>query len=91
MATPFSNKCKILGEFWIRFKQDETYKEFIEYNDIGLPLAYFVSSELVELTDAGNRWINETWEVLSQAMQLDDTEFESLDEVIDWWNENNPD
>jgi hypothetical protein len=84
MATPFSNKCEILGSLWINFKNDTAFSEFVTYNDIGLPLAYFVSEGFVTLAkEEGENFINETWDMFSEALGLDeDREYESLDEIM---------
>ena len=83
MATPFSNKCKILGDLWIFFKEDEDFAEFIQYNDLGLPLAYFISEGMVTVTDEKvNDFVNETWDLFIQGLGLDEnTEYTSLEEI----------
>ena len=94
MATPFSNKCEILGEFWSRYRDDEDYADFIQYGDLGLPLAYFVARGLTTIdgvTDEGERFINEMWNLLSGALELDtDRVYVSIDEILSEWNEKNP-
>lgn len=80
----FSSKCEILGELWIDFKDDENLKDFIEYNDLGLPLAYCISQELATGTPQGELYVNETWDLLVEALGLDsEREWESLDEMMD--------
>jgi len=88
MATPFSNKCRVLAEVWYGFRDDETFAEFVKYNDIGLPLAYYVSGELVEtLTDKGKQYIEETWEMLFNAFDLsEDVDYENLTQVFEYLN-----
>ncbi len=43
----FDNKVSILAELWMNYRDDEQLKDFIEYNDLGLPMAYFLMNELV--------------------------------------------
>ena len=43
MAIPFADRCGILGRFWIEYREDEELKTFLEYNDVGLPVAYFIA------------------------------------------------
>ena len=38
-----ADKAGVLAELWINYRDDEDFTDFIEYNDIGLPLAYFVA------------------------------------------------
>ena len=44
--TDFSKKCEILGMFYFRFRDTQDLSEFIEFNDVGLPLAYLTSEGL---------------------------------------------
>ena len=81
--TDFSNKVKILAKLWIDFRDDEKLKDFIEYNDMGLPLAYLSENMLSVPTDLGNKYIEETFEMLLVALEIEeDTGFESLDELF---------
>ena len=57
--TDFSNKCNILGELYINYKDNSKLKDFLEFNDLGLPLAYLSSENLCELSADGERYIEE--------------------------------
>lgn len=81
MATTFSNKCFILGTFFIQEADNEEFSNFFEYNDIGLPLAYSHSQDLCNLTDKGTQWVEDTWELFIEALAIEDTGFESLDDI----------
>ena len=81
MATTFSNKCFILGTFFIQEADNEEFSNFFEYNDIGLPLAYANSQDLCNVTEAGTKWIEDTWSEFLEALAIEDTGFENLDEV----------
>ena len=85
MATPFSKKCDILAELWIGFRDDEEFKDFIKYNDISLPLAYFLSTDICENpTQKGEEFIEETWGLLEGALDLSpDAEWDSLLEILE--------
>lgn len=82
MQTDFYNKVNILADLWINYKGDSSMKEFMEFNDVGLPLAYFVSEKLGVETDAGAGFINETFDLFLEALGIEDTGFEVLDEVF---------
>jgi hypothetical protein len=83
-TTPFSKKCEILGDLWMDYRTDEEFQDFIEYNDLGLPLAYAVGSGLVdELNLLGEQYINETFDLLITSLGLTDTGFDSLNEILD--------
>ena len=80
----FSSKCTILGELWVEYRDDDNFKDFIEYNDIGLPLAYAVSTELSTATPRGELYINETWDLFIDSLGLDyNEEYESLEDMLE--------
>ena len=82
MATTFINKCFILGDLYSNYGQDKEFQDFIEFNDLGLPLAYLVSERLCEASDDGARFIDETWEMFLKAVELEDVGFEDLEDVF---------
>jgi len=55
------NKVSILAELWMNYRDDEDLKDFVEYNDLGLPLAYFLMNELVLPTKQAELYIDETY------------------------------
>lgn len=80
--TKFKAKCDILADFWVAYKGDEDFENFISYNDLGLPLAYSISTGIVEKTDKAKNFVNETFDVLLESLGLDDEGYISLDELI---------
>lgn len=78
----FSNKITILAELWMNYRDDEQLKDFIEYNDLGLPMAYFLMNELVLPTKQSEVYVNETYELLISSLGADDVEYTSLDELL---------
>jgi hypothetical protein len=82
MQTDFPSKVSILGDLWSNYQDDKEFREFISFNDIGLPLAYFVAEKLAVETDAGTRFIEETFDLFMDALGIEDTGFEFLDEVF---------
>lgn len=82
-TTPYSKRAGILAELWMNYRTDPEFKDFIDYNDIGLPLAYFVTEEIVASTPLAEKFINETFEILLKSLSLEDTGFEDLNEVFD--------
>jgi hypothetical protein len=54
----------------------------MEYNDIGMPLAYFVAEGLVrETTDLGDTYILETFDMLIGLLKVTEEEIDALEEV----------
>jgi len=82
MTTNFLNKTSILAELWMNYRDDEGLQDFIEYNDLGLPLAYFLYNELVLPTKQAEVYIDETFTLLVTALGVEDVGFESLDEML---------
>lgn len=78
----FENKISILAELWMNYRDDDQIKDFIDYNDLGLPMAYLLMNEIVLPTAQSEMYINETYDLLVAALDVEDIEYESLDEVM---------
>jgi hypothetical protein len=78
----FENKITILAELWMNYRDDEELQDFVEYNDLGLPLAYFLMNEIVLPTSQSELYINETYDLFIASLQVADREWESLDELL---------
>ncbi len=76
------NKITILAELWMNYREDEELEDFIEYNDIGLPLAYLLMNEIVLPSEQSAIYINETYDLFLGALGIPDKEWESLDEML---------
>jgi len=88
--TKFSTICSILSELWMNYKEDKDFKEFIEYNDLGLPLAFLIDSEIVESTDQAEQYVSETWNIFLSALGVEkDTGWESLDDLFKYIEKKN--
>jgi hypothetical protein len=84
MKTKFKNKCQILAEIWLDYRDDAEFTDFIEYNDLGLPLAYAISTGIVEKSDKAKAFVEETFELLLAGLDIEeDTGFENLTEVLE--------
>lgn len=82
MANSLDNKITILAELWMNYRDDDELEDFIEYNDLGLPLAYFLMNEIVLPTEQTHIYINETYDLLIAALTVEDKEWESLDQLL---------
>jgi hypothetical protein len=81
--TDFSSVCDILGDLHSNYKDDKNFKDFIEFNDLGLPLAYLTSQNLCEVSDDGARYITETWDLFLAGLNIKDEGFETLDDLLE--------
>jgi hypothetical protein len=82
--TEFANKVTILAELYSTYKQDPDFKDFIEYNDLGLPLAFLAEDGLAEITETGIQYIEETWLLFLAALVIEDSQFESLKGLLEF-------
>ena len=84
--TDFATQCVILGELYENYRETKDFKAFIEFNDLGLPLAYLTAQGLiVEVSDDGRRYIFDTFEMFLESIKLsedDIIEGMTLDEVF---------
>jgi hypothetical protein len=84
----FANKCGILGEVWINYKDDKQFGDFIEYNDLGLPLAYMIAEGLIkEITPLGEQYIDETFTLFIAGLEINENEVDeemNLADLLDY-------
>ena len=71
--TPLSSKCDILADLWIQYKGDENFADFMQYNDLGLPLAYAISNDIIKASERATLFVEETFATLMYAL-ADDSE-----------------
>lgn len=79
----FSDKCQVLADLWYNYRGDEQFEDFIEYNDIGLPLAYLITEGIANATEIASKYIDETYALLVEALGVSDKEtYESLEQML---------
>jgi hypothetical protein len=81
-TTPFSNKCEILGELWLKYRSEPEFEDFIDYNDLGLPVAYAIANDIVKSTDLAKSFVEETFDLLITSLKVEDTGWDNLDELL---------
>jgi len=85
VSTTKEAKINILADLWMDYRGEEQFKDFMEYNDLGLPLAYLLSNNLVKATDTAEEFILEAFDVLLAGLNIEeDTGFETLDDLLDY-------
>ena len=83
--TTFEKKCEILADLWLEYKTDETFEDFIAYNDLGLPLAYCLANGIITpagITESAKSFVNEAFALLLDALDMEDEGFENLDQIL---------
>ena len=84
MTTPYNTKYAILSELWTGYSDDKDMADFFQYNDLGLPLAFMLEQKIVESTPIAQVYIEETFELLIEALGLySDDEYASLEEMFE--------
>ena len=73
--TPFSKRCEILGNIWLFYsedaKRDATWSEFFDIYDIGLPLAYFVTTGIASVKRGKESYVNDAWNDMCDIINVD--------------------
>ena len=83
MTTTYSNKTQILADLWMDYRDDEDFKDFVEYNDLGLPLAYAIANNIVESNSLAEQFVEETFRLLLLGLEIkEDTGFDNLEDVL---------
>lgn len=83
MGVNFEDRCGILGQFWYEFRDDPTVKPFIEYNDVGMPLAWFIATGVVTPLPMAEEYINETFVMFLDAMEVVEEDIADVDNLDD--------
>ena len=84
MAIDFNTQCAVLADLWMNYRDGDEFDDFISYNDIGLPLSYFIASDLVTPSPLAEQYVVETFELLCAALHLPiDGEYETLEHMLD--------
>lgn len=75
--TSFSEKCSILGDLWLHYREDakniEAWNDFFTVNDVALPLAYMLKSDIALVSGDGSaeEFIDETWDMFCNYIEID--------------------
>lgn len=81
-TTDFSAKTNILADLWMDYRDDENFKQFIEYNDLGLPIAYAIDNGIVDVSPMAEQFINESFRLLLAALGLEDEGFDNINDLF---------
>lgn len=71
--TTYSSKCDILGSLWMYYREtdNDIWREFFEWADLGLPLAYHVWQGYCTLKPEGKSIVDETWATFCEMISID--------------------
>ena len=83
MNTSFENKCSILSELWLNYRDDKDFQDFVKYNDIALPLSFIIAEGIVDNPgEMAESFVDETFSLLLKAVGIEDLGFETLDGIL---------
>lgn len=81
-STSYVNKCAILADLDLNYKWDWRFDDLRKYSDLGLPLAYAIHNGIVQSTEMAQRFVEETFDMLLGTLEIKDSGFENLEEVL---------
>lgn len=82
MTTDYANKIDILNDVWVNHSDNGYLSEFIELNDLGLPLSYLIANGIVESTPLAAQLINGSFSDLLELFDVEDVGFKSLEQIV---------
>jgi hypothetical protein len=88
-TTDFHIRCEILADVWIEYREDEGFKELIEFADLGFPLAYLIDNGIVESNYLVEGYVDETFQLLLKTLKLEDTGFDNITDLFETATKNN--
>lgn len=81
--TPYSNKLEILADLWMNYRDDSEFEDFLDYNDLGLPLSFLLANSIVKETKESTELIEETFMLLLAALDIEKDEgYQNLDDLL---------
>lgn len=82
-GTTFEARCNILSELWMEYRDEVEFTDFVEYNDLGLPLAFLLDEGIVQATDRATMMINETFDLFLATLGREEDEgYDNLDDML---------
>jgi hypothetical protein len=83
--TNFLKKVSVLASLYSDYYDNESLYDFIDKNNVGLPLAFCYSESFVEeLSERGIAYIENTYDALIKLFALpDDDSYMDIDDVLD--------
>jgi hypothetical protein len=80
--TDYSKKCEILNDLWINHINNEMFYDFIEVNDLGLPMSHFIFEGIVESTPLAQEIVEQSFEDLLELLEIKDVGFTNLKQMV---------
>jgi len=82
MALNLADKSGIMAELWMNYRDDKNFSDFFGYNDIGLPISYYLAEGLItELSPLGEQYIMESCDMFLAMVDVTEDEAEGLIDI----------
>ena len=84
MMNEMDRKVGVLADLYLNYRDENQFKEFAEYNDIGLPIAHLVHTGLCNMNKEAELYVEETYDLLVSAMGVDpEQDYQTIDDMLD--------
>ena len=79
-----ADKANIISDFWDAYGSKPAWKNFFDYNDLGVPYAIGIAAgHILSLSPDGERFIEMTWDDLCRSAGVDpDVEYGSIGDFV---------
>jgi len=82
MALNLADKSGLMAELWMNYRDDKNFSDFFGYNDIGLPISYYLAEGLItELSPLGEQYIIETCDMFLALIDVTEDEADGLIDI----------
>jgi hypothetical protein len=82
LALNLADKSGIMAELWMNYRDDKNFSDFFGYNDIGLPISYYLAEGLItELSPLGEQYIMETCDMFLAMLEVTEDDVDSLVDI----------
>jgi hypothetical protein len=83
MNTPIEKQAEILAQLWMDYRDEDYFRDFFGYADLGFPLSYLLTQNVVTRNAETDKFIGDTWEMLLSLCGLEEDEgYEDLEDVL---------
>jgi hypothetical protein len=83
MIDEMGRKIAVLADLYLNYRDEDQFREFADYNDIGLPIAHLVHTGLCTMNNEGKIYVEETYDLLIAAMGVDPEEsYETIEDMV---------
>lgn len=80
--TSIEVRSEILSDLWIQYGDTPELSDFVAYNDLGLALSFAISEGIVKTTPIAEGYINESFDLLLESLNLTDVGYSNLNEIF---------